>query len=177
MGGSIALDSEPGKGSRFSFTVNLGLGKKKAVTAEQNKSDITEQLNSRVWERIRKMNILVVDDNKINQILIQKMLEKHNIAHTAAESGEEAIALLEQEQFDLVFMDIQMPGMDGFETTDKIRKDIPRGQEIPIIAMTAYAGEEEQNRCLQAGMDEIIIKPFTFEKIIEKMAKQTEKNS
>jgi signal transduction histidine kinase/ActR/RegA family two-component response regulator len=176
MEGSINLDSEPGKGSTFSFTAVFGFGKKEAAAVKQNEPGITEQLSPRDWQRIREMNVLVVDDNKINQILIQKMLDKHNISVTTAESGEEAITLLGQEQFDFVLMDIQMPGMNGFETTGKIRKDIPHGREIPIIAMTAYAGEAEKSRCLKAGMNEIIIKPFAFEKIIEKMARQTEKN-
>jgi CheY-like chemotaxis protein len=109
----------------------------------------------------------VVDDNRINQIMIQKMLEKHNIPVRIAENGKEALRVLEDKAFDLIFMDIQMPGMDGYETAQAIRSRI--SGEVPIVAVTAYAGESEQRRCYESGMNGIIIKPFTLEKILIKM--------
>ncbi|MFP4443439.1 MAG: response regulator [Spirochaetia bacterium] len=167
MGGTITLESEVDRGSTFSFTAWFSPGSKEGVGERQRAESDALNLNQQDWNKIRSMKILVVDDNKINQIMIQKMLEKHNIPVRIAENGKEALSLIEAEEFDLIFMDIQMPGMDGFETAQEVRKR--KSGEIPIVAMTAYAGEAEQRRCYDSGMNGIIIKPFTLEKILMKM--------
>jgi signal transduction histidine kinase/CheY-like chemotaxis protein len=167
MGGTITLESEPGKGSTFSFTGRFLPGNEDKVSKRKRNASEVLKLDQQDWNRIRSMNILVVDDNRINQIMIQKMLEKHNIPVRIAENGKEALRVLEDKAFDLIFMDIQMPGMDGFETAQEVRSR--KSSEVPIVAMTAYAGESEQRRCYESGMNGIIIKPFTLEKILVKM--------
>ena len=108
------------------------------------------------------LRILLAEDNKINQLVARRLLEKHGHTVTVAANGYEAINLLNREDFDLVLMDVQMPEMDGFEATAAIRlKENGTGRRIPIIAMTAHAMKGDQQRCLQAGMDSYVTKPIT----------------
>ena len=108
----------------------------------------------------RQLRILVVEDNTVNQILAVRVLEKLGHSATVADDGSKALAALEQEQFDLVLMDVQMPVMDGFEATAAIReKEKETGAHMPIIAMTAHAMKGDMERCLAAGMDAYIAKP------------------
>jgi signal transduction histidine kinase/DNA-binding response OmpR family regulator len=108
------------------------------------------------------LRILLAEDNKINQFVARRLLEKHGHTVTVAGNGYEAVHLLDREDFDLVLMDVQMPEMDGFEATAAIRvKESGTGRHIPIIAMTAHAMKGDQERCLQAGMDSYVPKPIT----------------
>ncbi len=109
------------------------------------------------WRR----HILLTEDNPVNQKLAVCLLEKQGHTVTVAGNGKEALATLDKEAFDLVLMDVQMPEMDGFEATAAIRqKENATGQHLPIIAMTAYALKGDRERCLAAGMDGYISKPF-----------------
>jgi signal transduction histidine kinase/DNA-binding response OmpR family regulator len=108
------------------------------------------------------LRILLAEDNKINQFVARRMLEKHGHTVTVAGNGYEAVSLLDRADFDLVLMDVQMPEMDGFEATAAIRvKENGTGRHIPIIAMTAHAMKGDEERCLQAGMDSYVPKPIT----------------
>jgi CheY-like chemotaxis protein len=108
------------------------------------------------------LRILLAEDNKINQFVARRLLEKHGHTVTVAGNGYEAVSLLDREAFDLVLMDVQMPEMDGFEATAAIRvKENGTGRHIPIIAMTAHAMKGDEERCLQAGMDSYVPKPIT----------------
>jgi signal transduction histidine kinase/DNA-binding response OmpR family regulator len=108
------------------------------------------------------LRILLAEDNKINQFVARRLLEKHGHTVTVAGNGYEAVSLLDGETFDLVLMDVQMPEMDGFEATAAIRvKENGTGRHIPIIAMTAHAMKGDEERCLQAGMDSYVPKPIT----------------
>jgi signal transduction histidine kinase/DNA-binding response OmpR family regulator len=108
------------------------------------------------------LRILLAEDNKINQFVARRLLEKHGHTVTVAGNGYEAVSLLDRADFDLVLMDVQMPEMDGFEATAAIRvKENGTGRHIPIIAMTAHAMKGDQERCLQAGMDSYVPKPIT----------------
>src|ERR1017187_7537593 len=108
------------------------------------------------------LRILLAEDNKINQFVARRLLEKHGHTVTVAGNGYEAVSLLDREAFDVVLMDVQMPDMDGFEATAAIRvKENGTGRHIPIIAMTAHAMKGDQERCLQAGMDGYVPKPIT----------------
>lgn len=114
------------------------------------------------------LRILVVEDNSINQRLIVAFLEEAGHMPILAASGHEALATLEVESFDLILMDIQMPGLDGFQTTAAIRaRARPAGSRLPILAMTAHASREDRDRCLAAGMDGYISKPMRYEELIE----------
>ena len=107
------------------------------------------------------IRILVAEDNPVNQQLVVRLLEKRGHQVTLAGNGREALAVLERQAFDLVFMDIQMPGMDGIEATREIRaKEKLTREHLPIVAMTAHAMKGDRERCLAAGMDEYVTKPI-----------------
>ena len=120
--------------------------------------------------------VLVAEDNKVNQTLARRLLEKRGYAVSVVGDGRAALAALDHESFDIVLMDIQMPGMDGFEATAAIRKqELISGAHIPIVAMTAHAFKGDRERCLAAGMDAYISKPIRQQELyatIERMLGQ-----
>jgi CheY-like chemotaxis protein len=112
------------------------------------------------------LKILLAEDNPINQKLAVRMLEKRGHRLTVASNGREALAALQKEAFDLVLMDIQMPEMDGFEATAAIREsERGTGKHQPIVAMTAHAMKGDDQRCLDAGMDDYLAKPIRSEEV------------
>jgi PAS domain S-box-containing protein len=112
-------------------------------------------------------NILLVEDNVVNQHVAQSMLHKIGLDVEVADNGKEAIEAFKKKKYDLVFMDVQMPVMDGFEATRKIRKmQESGGEHTTIIAMTAHAMKDDQNRCLENGMDDYISKPIKIQSLI-----------
>jgi signal transduction histidine kinase/ligand-binding sensor domain-containing protein/DNA-binding response OmpR family regulator len=116
----------------------------------------------------RNLHILLVEDNVVNQRLAERLLEKHGYRVTVRANGCEAIAALDQENFDVVLMDVQMPVMDGFEATGAIRvREQSTGRHLPVIAMTAHAMRGDQERCLAAGMDGYIAKPIRGQELID----------
>jgi two-component system, sensor histidine kinase and response regulator len=117
-------------------------------------------------ENSKHLCILLVEDNAVNQKLAARLLEKRGHTVAIAGNGKEALAALEKQSFDLVFMDVQMPEMDGFEATAAIRgKEKTSGNHLPIIAMTAHAMAGDRERCLEAGMDDYITKPIRLEEL------------
>jgi PAS domain S-box-containing protein len=148
MGGSIHVDSAPGQGSTFSFTIPL-----KVDTGTPAK----EAAADAVLPQLPGKRILVVEDNPTNQAVAQKLLERIGVDVTLAHNGREAVEILSGQTFDAVLMDIQMPELSGDEATMKIRQEL--GLTLPIIAMTAHAMPGEREKCLQAGMDDVITKP------------------
>jgi CheY-like chemotaxis protein len=105
--------------------------------------------------------VLVVDDNSVNRTLLQTILSKWNLQVRVAADGHEAVSLVENQRFNLIFMDCQMPRMDGFEATRRIRAlESPSSPRIPVIAITASAMSGDKERCLAAGMDDYLSKPF-----------------
>ena len=104
--------------------------------------------------------VLVAEDNPVNQVVIEALLRKRGVAVDIVEDGLEAVRRLDREIHDAVFMDCQMPKLDGYEATARIRADEPDGRRIPIVAMTAHAFEGDRERCLRAGMDDYISKPI-----------------
>ncbi len=123
-----------------------------------------------VLENRQKLSILVAEDVQINQVLIKTILTRFGHTVTLADNGEEALQAWQTETggFDLIFMDIQMPVMDGFQATRRIRAlEIALGTHVPIIAMTAYAMKEDKDKCQEAGMDNYISKPFQLDDIAE----------
>ena len=114
-----------------------------------------------------RVRILLAEDNPINQTVAVRSLQKRGYTVVVAGNGRAALAALEQEGFDLVLMDVQMPEMDGFETTAAIRaKEHLTGKHIPIIAMTAHALKDDQGRCMAAGMDGYLAKPIRVQELL-----------
>jgi signal transduction histidine kinase/CheY-like chemotaxis protein len=122
-------------------------------------------------ESARKLRVLVAEDNPVNQVVITRVLQK--MGHTAvlAQNGKEALAMASAEKFDLVFMDVQMPEMDGLAATTAIRqREKNSGLHLPIFAMTAHAMKGDRERCLESGMDGYITKPVRFSDIEQTLA-------
>ncbi len=108
---------------------------------------------------MRNIQALIVDDSEINQLIINKMLEAIGVASINANSGEEALNILSENKIDLIFMDIQMPGMDGYQATKQIRAEV-ENSDVPIIAVTANVTDEEEKRSKEAGMNAFLTKPI-----------------
>ncbi len=156
FGSKIHLESEEGKGTTFSFTIGF-------EADESKKSQIIN--NIEVDLSLNQLHrILVVEDNKINQIVTKKILENNNFKCTILEDGYAAINLLDTEVFDVILMDINMPIINGFDTTRLIRK---KGYTIPVIALTAFDKQEIMEQALSCGMNDIIIKPFEQAKLFQ----------
>jgi two-component system sensor histidine kinase/response regulator len=119
-----------------------------------------------------RLRVLLAEDNAVNQKIASRVLEKQGHHVTIAADGREALAALDGENFDVVLMDVQMPEMDGFETTSAIRvRERDTGKRLPIIAMTAHAMQGDRERCLAAGMDSYIAKPIRARELIELLEK------
>lgn len=131
---------------------------------------ISEQLNPELISQIRGAHLLLVEDNEINRQVAQEMLEGFGLDVTSAENGEEAIALLNEAQFDGVLMDMQMPVMDGVTATREIRKD-PQFAKLPIIALTANVMVSEQSEFAHAGITDYIGKPIDPDRLVATLAK------
>ena len=120
-----------------------------------------------LYARLRGARVLLVEDNEVNQLVADGLLSGvAGVQVTIASNGAEALRVLEQERFDAVLMDIQMPGMDGYEATARIRAE-PRWRDLPIIAMTAHAMVQNRDRCLAAGMNGFVTKPFELRELCE----------
>ena len=112
------------------------------------------------------LRILVAEDNAVNQKLVARLLEKRGHSVKVVANGREALDSLEQESYDLVLMDVQMPEMDGFEATGELRKrEKQTGLHTPIIALTAHAMKGDRERCLEAGMDGYLSKPIRAQEL------------
>ncbi|MBP9847957.1 MAG: ATP-binding protein [Flavobacterium sp.] len=147
MGSEIYLISEAEKGSTFSFDLEFEKGIIDPVTIEINQN----------IEFSNEKNILLVEDNKINQMITQKMLERKGISCVIIDNGEEAIENVKTNNYDLILMDVHLPGINGTEATTEIRKF---NNTVPIIALTAISLNENREMLLSYGMNEVITKPF-----------------
>ena len=117
----------------------------------------------------RSYHLLVVEDNPVNRLVAERLLQREGHRVSTAESGQAALDLLEHERFDAVLMDCQMPGIDGYETTRRLRA---RGERVPIIALTAHAMPADRQRCLDAGMDDYVTKPIDSAALAKALARQ-----
>jgi PAS domain S-box-containing protein len=163
MAGKMWVESEANRGSKFHFTARLEKQKEPAKRQDSRSGARLNVPNRRrpLQEKQKELRILLVEDNHANQIVAQKLLRRRGHSVVVADNGREALAALENERFDLILMDIQMPEMSGVEVTTAIRqKEKETGEYIPIIATTASAMKEDKERCLQAGMDAYLSKPI-----------------
>jgi signal transduction histidine kinase/ligand-binding sensor domain-containing protein/ActR/RegA family two-component response regulator len=161
MGGEVGFESSPGYGSTFWFTVKLRLGSeaRPAEPAAAEEEDQPREKNAGT--------ILVVEDNRINQKVLSHQLINLGYAIEVAENGEEAVAKVKNRRYDLIFMDVQMPVMDGFQATQEIRSLGEDSSSIPIVAVTANAFQSEREKCFSSGMDDYLTKPVDKDRLQE----------
>jgi len=161
QGGEMDISSEEGKGSVFSFTLKF----EKPTEAVLNISGSGKMEID--YDRIRNLNILLAEDNPINVKLIRNIFDQYAIRIDVAENGQEVLSLIGRKQYDLILMDMEMPVLNGYETTRIIRKEYKL--DVPIFAMTAHAMAGEQEKCIQMGMNDFISKPLNSMELFEKI--------
>lgn len=169
MGGHIRLTSKEGKGSVFSFTILLKEGiPELSGDAPQPQRQVNPDFSG--------LRVLVAEDNPVNQEIMAEMLRAHGIVVHIVADGDRAIETLSHTAIDMVFMDCQMPGMDGYTATAHIR-DMPATKSLPVIAMTANAMKGDREKCIAAGMDDYLSKPVSEEALLAILSKWSVRRS
>jgi PAS domain S-box-containing protein len=149
MGGDIRVESRAGEGTTFEFTFSAGVAAGAECVAEAARS-----------ESLKRLSILVAEDNKVNQIVTVRMLQKMGYQVDLACDGASAISSVEANSYDIVLMDVHMPGVDGLEAARRIRRMPTAQSSVPIVALTASASDEDRSQCLAAGMNDYLSKPI-----------------
>lgn len=169
LGGELTLTSEQGGGSVFSFTIPAGIDVTKQPPLDGNNiADHMGDERDKLKEAKFSGHVLVVEDVRSNQMLVRWLLEKVGFEVTIAEDGNEAVQKALNRSFDLILMDIQMPNMNGYAATRKLRDE---GVKTPIIALTASAMSGAEGKCICAGCDDYLSKPLDRRKLLEKIRK------
>ncbi len=162
--GTIQLESEEGKGTTITFTLPLDSDVSRAKSIIDN---LDVDLSAR-----KEYKILVVEDNKINQVVTKKLLENNNFKCNIVDDGYAALELISKTHFDAILMDINMPIINGFETSKLIRE---KGIQTPIIAVTAFDKQDIEEKIIDAQIDEVIVKPFESHKLFETIKRLVDK--
>ncbi len=167
QGGNIYVKSKINEGSEFIFELTFNISEVQNHKQEKEAPVVIEQKD------FSSINILIVEDNKVNQLLVKNMLKNFGFSKfDCAENGKTALEILKKNTYHLILMDIQMPEMDGYEITTEIRKNFPSPvRETPIIALTADASEKEKMRAREAGMNDYVVKPYTPEELYSTMSR------
>ncbi|NRB39018.1 MAG: MASE1 domain-containing protein [Pseudomonadales bacterium] len=160
MQGDVDVKSHEGQGSEFSVDLNLPITEKEAENIDAEQPQISQSSNN---DSIKASRVLLAEDNKVNQQVAQKMLTMLGCQVDIVNNGQEALEAVSQKNYDMVFMDCQMPVMDGYTATIKIRQMQQQNQHIPIIALTAHAMEGDKEKCIAAGMDAYLAKPLLLD--------------
>ena len=164
MGGEVHMESEEGKGTTVSFSALL--------PCEEKDTDQCHAPESELVTEIGPKKILIVEDERVNQIAISKLVERLGHSTTSVANGQEALNALARKNFDLILMDIQMPVMNGIETTQQIRalKD-EKHRAIPIVALTAHAMSGDRDKFLEVGMNDYLAKPVSMDTLAVVLAR------
>lgn len=168
--GELNVDSVPGEGTVFSFIIQFK-HTDAAMQSEQTKKSDEDDSGLNEQKKLHGKRVLAVEDNEVNQMLIRKFLQNWKMEVTLASNGLDALERTKEESFDLILMDLQMPVMDGYTATRNIREVSPYYSDIPIIAVTASMESEIKERCHEAGMDAILLKPYSPDSLRQAMLK------
>lgn len=160
LGGELGFESEKGKGSTFWFTVPLKLSTEAVAVETSYHTEMAQPID------LAGVRVLLAEDNATNQLIVSDMLERIGCAVDVAGDGREAVDAFTRRDYDVVFMDISMPEMDGVEASRTIRQIEPEGHYTPIIALTAFVFSEERSDFLAAGMDDVLPKPLARDQLI-----------
>ncbi|GEO04635.1 hypothetical protein AAE02nite_22990 [Adhaeribacter aerolatus] len=166
QGGFIEVQSKLHQGSTFRFRLPFKKTENHDLPAEPVKNDGPAFLSA----ELGSLRMLLAEDNEINQLLVKKVVSDWGFMLDIAEDGRQALELFNQNTYDLILMDMQMPEMDGFEAIYHIRKSEAPANAIPIIALTAHASPHEIQKCLQAGADAYVCKPFKPDNLLQEVA-------
>jgi CheY-like chemotaxis protein len=172
MGGNLSVKSKPGEGTSFFFDIALPIGD--ATKLQDSASSKTS------FPKLKNTRVLLFEDNLFNQVVAKQILNAtiEGVQLDIAENGLVGLEKLKQNDYDIVLMDIQMPELNGYETSQKIRNEFTGAKKnIPILAMTANAIKEEIEKCMEYGMDDHITKPFEPSDLLSKMSKLLQKNN
>lgn len=161
MGGTIQIESEKAKGTRVSIQVPM------RISNEKTKKEIIEMKD--LQNSLKGLRVLAVEDNELNRMVLQVILKKCEVSMSMAHNGQEAIEMIQLNEFDIVLMDVQMPIVDGLEATKYIREELKL--TTPIIGLSANAMREEVEICKQAGMNDYLVKPYSERSLVELMNK------
>ncbi|MFY8078640.1 MAG: ATP-binding protein [Flavobacteriales bacterium] len=161
MGGTIQIDSEKGKGTCVAIRIPM------RISNDKTKQEIVEMTD--LQKSLKGIRVLAVEDNELNRMVLQVILKKCEVVVTIAHNGQEAIDMIQENEFDIVLMDVQMPIVDGLEATKYIREELK--YTTPIIGLSANAMREEVEICKQAGMNDYLVKPYSERALVEVMRK------
>jgi signal transduction histidine kinase/ActR/RegA family two-component response regulator len=156
LGGVISVDSKEGEGTQFTIELSFSLAEEIERLA----------INTLQQKQLNELKVLLVDDNKMNLIVLQKTLERFKVKADTALNGNEAVAMAFKNYYDIIFMDVHMPQMDGFEATQRIRKN---NNEILIVGVSANVTKEAIDESIEVGMDDYLTKPISFNKLEDKL--------
>jgi len=166
MGGNLKMESNLGKGSKFYFSINLGKGN---LADENNRELVGTGLRTKIHKDLSNYSILVVEDNKVNRMLLDYTLKREGFEVVTAINGDNALNLLRKRAFSVILMDIQMPGKDGVEVTKEIKKTSRK--TIPVIALTANAMKGDREKYIGLGMDDYLSKPIKKRELLNTVIK------
>jgi signal transduction histidine kinase/CheY-like chemotaxis protein/HPt (histidine-containing phosphotransfer) domain-containing protein len=169
LGGRMWAESEPGRGSDFFFTVRC----RPAAEAPARRSAETDEAATEILAKRLPLRILLAEDNSVNQKVGLLMLERLGYLADVAGNGSEVLEALYRQPYDLILMDVQMPGMDGLEATRRIRSEFPAERQPRIVALTANVLREQRDACLAAGMEDFVQKPVAFAELRAALARCT----
>lgn len=166
--GDLTFESKEGAGSTFTFICEF---KKSSSNINLTHSIFEDTKSDNYYDFNNKYTILCVEDNIINQEVLKNLMVKRGYNYLAAYNGKECISILKENKVDLILMDIQLPELNGFQINTIIKDEIDHENKIPIIAMTAYAMREDREKCVEAGMNDYIAKPYEIESLYEVIEK------
>ena len=160
MGGNASIVSQEGQGTTVYVSLPFKIPESKQQELSINKTKEKSTFG-------RCLKVLLADDDELTQLQIQALLAKQNISTKVVDSGQKALKKLNEEGFDCILMDVQMPVLDGIAATKQIRSSLTKYKDIPIIALTAYAMTGDREKFLEAGMDDYISKPVDKDELWE----------